>query len=114
MPNTVVTVSATLGGVGSTAAVLSAFSSATVTLRVKGLPLRHTSSVDVVPGLVSPTNRGKSDQRVIGLSPNLVITSPGKTPALSAGASGSTPPTNAPSALGKPMAWATSLLTSPI
>jgi predicted porin len=99
---------------GVAAAVLSVFSSATVTLRVSDLPLRQTSRVEVVPGLVSPTKRGKSDQRPIGLSPNLVITSPGKTPALSAGASGSTPPTKAPSALGKPMACATSLLTSPI
>src|SRR5690606_16960935 len=89
-----------------------ALSSPTRTDRVTVLPRRHTSISVRVPGLVSPTIRGRSDQRLIVSPWNEVMTSPGLTPASSAGPSASTLLTSAPSALGRPIASATSLPTS--
>ncbi|MNT36495.1 hypothetical protein D3C72_1725810 [compost metagenome] len=91
--------------------LLSGSISAMVTLRSRELPRRNTVSVLLVPGLVLPTRRGRSLGFSIALPSNLVMTSPGSTPAFSPGEPASTPRTSAPCALPRPMASATSFVT---
>ena len=78
------------------------------------LPRRSTVSTLLVPGLVLPTMRGRSDTLSMVLPSNLVITSPASTPALAAGESGSTAETRAPCVEPSPIDSATSLATGPI
>ena len=75
------------------------------------LPRRQTCIVLLVPGLVLPTMRGKSDDFSIGFPSNFKMMSPGSSPAFSAGEPCSTPRTNAPWVLVSPRDSATSLLT---
>jgi len=69
---------------------------------------------DLRAGLVEATMRRRSLELSTGLPSYLMITSPGFTPALSAGPSPSTLDTSAPAARGMPIASATSRETSPI
>ena len=96
------------------ATALSGSASATTTVKSRVVPLRQTLTVAVVPGLVSPTIRGKSVDLLISLPLKLRITSPASMPPCAAGAPGSALRTNAPRGFPKPKLSATSLLISPI
>ena len=97
-----------------TATPSSGWTSAIVMDRSRELPRCNTVTVVLVPGLVLPTRRGKSENFSTALPSYRVITSPASMPAFCAGEPISTPRTNAPSGLARPMESAMSLVTGSI
>ena len=74
--------------------------------------MRQTWIATLLPGLVEPTMRGRSEDSFTVLPSNLRMTSPISMPALSAAAPFSTEATSAPCALLRLKDSASSLLTS--